>query len=120
MRHADFKALFESAVLTLVPGDAHDDTARWVLARLVLDVLLDRTTKESLKSEINFHRFFLLEVTKYMIASGPCIVSHNVSVAVAFGMRYILLFSVNFLDLQRTIHTARKLCRCGPIVFNLL
>ena len=73
MRHADFKALFESAVLTLVPGDAHDDTARRVLTRFVLDVLFDRTTKESLKSEINFHRFYLLVVTKYMIVSGRCI-----------------------------------------------
>ncbi len=48
VRHADFDALAQPAVLTLVPRDAHDDTSGRILTRLVLNVLLHRPPKESL------------------------------------------------------------------------
>ncbi len=53
VRHADLEALVEAAVLALIAGDAHDDAAGGVLARLVLDLLLHRPTKEPLQQNVH-------------------------------------------------------------------
>ena len=46
--HANLDTLLEAAVLTLVTADPHDDTAARVFTWLVRDLVLHRSTEETL------------------------------------------------------------------------